>query len=311
MTPAVGPLQPEHSGGSVYLFPGDGSFVPGALTAIADSAVVADTLLQADRACAGHGVEPVSGLLTDPHGPTARELLRAGHYDLVHIATMTAALARFRRLAPPAPAPGDTVLGHSLGEATALVAAGALTLGGGVDILCAVNRALRGWPPAAGAMLAVGAPEARVRQTIGAAALRSIRLAADNGPGQSTWVGPEEELAALAAAARAHGWRTAQPATAWPYHQPALRHARRHVSKPPGRFPPRSPGPASTAPTAPASSPPADEIRATATCYLTHPVRFADALRTLLLESPEAFIDCGTRGTLSALLSTVRKEVRP
>ncbi len=128
-----------------------------------------------------------------------------------------ASLAGYEQLGRP-----QTVLaGHSLGEITALVAAGALDPEAGLRLVAARGRLMAqaaesGEP---GAMLAVGAD----RETAAAiAALHGLSVANENSPRQAVLSGPVENAAAAEAAARESGTRVKRLPVSGAFHSPAM-----------------------------------------------------------------------------------------
>jgi phthiocerol/phenolphthiocerol synthesis type-I polyketide synthase E len=96
-----------------------------------------------------------------------------------------AALWRSRGVTP------STVLGHSLGAYAAAAVAGVLTPEDAVTLVLARSRLLQDLP--AGAMLAVGLPEAQLLPLLGG----RLSIAAINAPGQCVVAGPAGDVAEL------------------------------------------------------------------------------------------------------------------
>ncbi len=101
-----------------FVFPGQGSQSVGMLDAFAGDAAVADVLTRADAALG----EPLSALIAG--GPAEALALTVNTQPAMLVASY-ACLAAWRAAGGPEPA---AVAGHSLGEYTALVAAGAIEL---------------------------------------------------------------------------------------------------------------------------------------------------------------------------------------
>lgn len=142
-----------------WLFPGQGSQAVGmGRDLIASSAAAKDVF---DRADAALG-EPLSKLILD--GPEADLTLTANAQPAIVTASI-AALAAVKERYPELPAP-KFAAGHSLGEYSALVAAGALTLEDAVRTVRARGRAMQdAVPPGVGAMAAImGVENARLEE---------------------------------------------------------------------------------------------------------------------------------------------------
>ena len=129
-----------------------------------------------------------------------------------------ASLAGYEQLGRPS---ADYFAGHSLGEVTALAAAGALDDRDGLRIVVARGRAMadaaRNGEP--GGMLAVGSDRA------GAEALATehgLTVANENSPEQFVLSGPERALEEALAAAKSGGIRAKRLAIAGAFHTPAM-----------------------------------------------------------------------------------------
>lgn len=111
--------------------------------------------------------------------------------------------------------------GHSLGELSALVAAGALDPETGLEL--AVRRGelmARTAGDLPGGMLAVlGASEQQVRELVEA---HGVVVANDNAPGQIVLAGERKRLRGVSDQAREHGLRTLSLGVAGAFHSPAM-----------------------------------------------------------------------------------------
>lgn len=178
-----------------WLFPGQGSQTVGmGRDLVAASRAAKDVF---DRADAALG-EPLSRLILD--GPEADLTLTANAQPAI-VATSIAALAAIRERYP-AIQPPRFGAGHSLGEYSALVAAGALTLEDAVRIVRARGRAMQGAvPPGHGAMVAIMGLEparlealcAEVEAELGAGEV--VSCANFNAPGQIVIAGTAKAVA--------------------------------------------------------------------------------------------------------------------
>jgi [acyl-carrier-protein] S-malonyltransferase len=132
-----------------WLFPGQGSqFVGMGKDVLAASAAARDVFAQADAALG----EPLGKLVLE--GPEDALTLTANAQPAL-VTVSCAVLAAIRERHPDLAAPAFAA-GHSLGEYSALVAAGALTLADAIRTVRVRGRAMQdAVPPGAGAMAAV------------------------------------------------------------------------------------------------------------------------------------------------------------
>ena len=134
-----------------FVFPGQGSQAVGMLDAFAGNPVVADILAQADAALG----EPLSEMIAK--GPAESLALTVNTQPAMLVAGYACCAAWRAAGGPPAVA----VAGHSLGEYTALVAAGALSLEQAVRLVRLRGAAMQeAVPVGVGAMAAVLGMEA-------------------------------------------------------------------------------------------------------------------------------------------------------
>lgn len=189
--------------------------------------------------------------------------------------------------------------GHSLGELTALVAAGALDAHAGLEL--AVRRgALMADAPAGGeeGMLAVlRAPLDHVQRLADA---HGVSLANDNAPGQAVLAGPLDALRAAAAQARQEGARAIMLDVAGAFHSPAMagavapfRAALQEVEL--------------RAPAVPvvscASARPFVDVRQELAQAIVRPVRWRETMLALAGLGAERFLDFGPGTVLAGLVT--------
>jgi [acyl-carrier-protein] S-malonyltransferase len=129
-----------------FVFPGQGSQSVGMLDAWGDHPTVRDTLLEASEALG----ENIAGLI---HGGPKEALELTTNTQPVMLAAAMACYRAWRAEGGPAPA---AVAGHSLGEYSALVAAGSLTLTDALRLVRFRAQAMQeAVPVGAGAMAAI------------------------------------------------------------------------------------------------------------------------------------------------------------
>jgi [acyl-carrier-protein] S-malonyltransferase len=211
-------------------------------------------------------------------------------------AVYCASLAGLEAIGRPTP---DFYAGHSLGELSALAAAGAVDDLDGLGVVVARGRLMddAAETAAAGGMVAVGGDR---DQAAALAERAGLVLANENSPGQFVLSGPIPGIEAALAAARELGLRAKRLAVAGAFHSPAME--------------------AAVAPFADAldavdfgatrrpvissvtAAPFEDDPREALAAALTHPVRWVDVLTRLRAQGVERFCDVGPGKVLSGLV---------
>ena len=192
-----------------YVFPGQGSQAVGMGRALAEGSPAASAVFAAaDRALG----ETVSGLAWD--GPAERLDLTENAQPAI-LATSIAILDALRErwaaegLSAPVPA---FAAGHSMGQYSALVAAGALTLEDGVRLVRERGRLMQASGQGRdGAMAAlIGLDDARLPELVAAASRHGVFVVANrNAPGQVVVSGERQAIEAGAELAKSLGARRA------------------------------------------------------------------------------------------------------
>ncbi len=164
-----------------WLFPGQGSQAVGMGKDLVESSAAAREVFARADAALG---EPISKLILE--GPEEALTLTANAQPAI-VTTSIAALAAIREKHPELPRPRFAA-GHSLGEYSALVAAGALAFEDAVRIVRARGRAMQeAVPPGEGAMAAImGLDASRLEQICREVAeeVGVVSCANFNAPGQ-------------------------------------------------------------------------------------------------------------------------------
>jgi len=197
-----------------FVFPGQGSQSVGMLDAWADHPAVRQTLDEASQAL----------------GEDLARLIREGPKDALDLTTntqpvmLTAAIACYRAwLAEGGPQPA-ALAGHSLGEYSALVAAGALTLADALPLVRFRAQAMQdAVPVGTGAMAAIlGLDADRVREGCAQAAAETgevVSCANFNDPKQTVIAGSKAGVDAACALLKAAGAKRTLPlAVSAPFH---------------------------------------------------------------------------------------------
>jgi [acyl-carrier-protein] S-malonyltransferase len=280
----------------VWMFTSPGAHLAGAFRSLVDGNAEHRELLQeVDDVCGDFGWGPVSPLLLTDEG--TRE--RPEHLWLSFYATSLV----LARILADAGVRADVCLGHSSGEVTALVAAGALSVPDGARLLCERMKAVGEADVPPGAMLTVNANVRRVRDMCGAVGDRSLTVAVDNGPRQVVVSGRADAIDLLRRLAEVIGVPATLLGIPGAYHNPMFGAAA-------DRFAQATADISLRQPTTPVYSPQLGrylrtrtDIRELLDGLLVLPVGFREALMNLYDEGTETFIECGARTVLSDLVT--------
>jgi [acyl-carrier-protein] S-malonyltransferase len=194
--------------------------------------------------------------------------------------------------------------GHSLGEFTALVCAGALEFAAGVRLVQFRARAMQAAVPAGtGAMAAVlGLEDAEVEAACAEAAADEIVEPVNyNAPGQLVIAGHVAAVDRAMLACKARGAKRAlRLPVSVPAHSSLMRPAGVRLAEELERVPLRRPErPVSAIGGEPHGDPAA--IRAALVRQLSAPVRWTDTVRGLIAAGATAFVECGPGKVLTTL----------
>jgi [acyl-carrier-protein] S-malonyltransferase len=204
-----------------FVFPGQGSQSVGMLDAWGEHAVVRDTLAEASAALG----EDLAALIKD--GPKEALDLTANTQPVMLVASI-ACYRAWRAEGGPAPA---AVAGHSLGEYSALVAAGALSLADAVPLVRLRAQAMQqAVPVGAGAMAAIlGLDADAVRAGCAEAAAATgepVEAANYNDPKQTVISGAKAAVDKACELLKAAGAKRALPlAVSAPFHSSLMKPA--------------------------------------------------------------------------------------
>ena len=208
------------------------------------------------------------------------------------------------------------VAGHSLGELSALCAAGAITFEDGVKLARERGRLMKeAGERSPGSMAAIIGLEADVlRAACEEASLEhtpGVVVANDNSPGQIVISGGKDAVAAASAIARAKGARRVVPLNvSIAAHSPLMA----DVADDFARVVAGTPIAPATVPVVantsarPISHP--DDIRAELTAQLTSPVRWVDSVRFLHAQGVTHFVELGPKDVLCGLIKRIVEDVQ-
>lgn len=213
-----------------WLFPGQGSQEVGMGRDVAEA--FSDARAVFDRADAAlDGGPSISSLCFE--GPLEALTLTENTQPAL-VTTESAIVAAIRQAHPGLPAP-TVALGHSLGEYSALVAAGALTLEAAVQLCRTRGRAMQeAVPPGRGAMAAVlGAEPATIEAACSEASSSGggqVSPANFNAPGQIVIAGDSDAVAKASELLAARGGKTIPLKVSAPFHCALMRPARERLA---------------------------------------------------------------------------------
>lgn len=206
-----------------FVFPGQGSQSVGMLDAWGDHPVVAQTLQEASDALG----EDIGALIQN--GPKEALALTTNTQPVM----LVAGVAAWRVWQAEGGAMPDAVAGHSLGEYSALVAAGVLTLAQAAPLVrlraAAMQEAV---PVGTGAMAAVlGLPADKVKEVCAAVTAqlggsKVVEAVNFNDPGQTVIAGSKAAVEAASAAVKEAGAKRALPLpVSAPFHSSLMKPA--------------------------------------------------------------------------------------
>ena len=289
----------------VFVFPGQGSQARGMGLDWAGFDATAADLYQWASACLGWD------LTETLRTATAGELRRT---SIAQPAIFCASVAAFRALEAAGVQRPAYVAGHSLGEFSALVAAGALSFEAGITLVArraeAMQRAADAHPGSMSSVL--GLSVEGVEMAVAAARGNDVlAIANDNAPGNVVVSGGWPALERLPAAAKELGAKRVLPLNVGgAFHSPLMAPAAQTFSSFLATAPLRDPlipmvANATAEPTASA-----EELRDLLIRQLTGPVRWTESVRRMVELGVDTFIEVGPGTVLSGLIKRTVEGVR-
>jgi [acyl-carrier-protein] S-malonyltransferase len=281
------------------VFPGQGSQSKGMLEGYGDAPEVREVLAVASEVLK----QDIAKLIAD--GPTD-ELNKTVNTQPVMLTAGYAAYRVWRALGGPEPA---VLAGHSLGEYTALVAAGALAFADALPLVrlraLAMQEAV---PEGQGAMAAVlGLDDEAIRAACAEAAQGEVVEAVNfNAPGQVVIAGHAEAVGRAVDAARARGARRAVPLpVSAPFHSsllaPAAARLREHLRSVPIQ-PPRIPV-IHNVDVRSYDDP--ERIKDALVRQAHHAVRWVECVRAMMAHGVALVVECGPGKVLAPLVKRI------
>jgi len=296
-----------------WLFPGQGSQTVGMARDVLEASAAARAIFErADAALSGlpSAPEPLSRLILE--GPEADLTLTANAQPAL-VATSTALLAALHERAPGLPEPAF-VAGHSLGEYSALVAAGALSLEDAVRLVHVRGRAMQEAVPAGvGAMSAVmGIGAGRLLTLCAEAAQGEVVAPANfNAPGQivvAGHAGAVERLGALASAEK--GSRVIPLKVSAPFHCALMAPAARVVANELERVPIAAPRVPVVANVDAAPNADAGRVKELLIRQIDGPVRWEETVQFLASNGVTHAVEIGPGKVLAGLAKRIAKDLK-
>ncbi|MEL0063831.1 MAG: ACP S-malonyltransferase [Gammaproteobacteria bacterium] len=206
-----------------FVFPGQGSQAVGMLQE--SEAAVRDTFSEASTAL-GYDLWDLCA-----NGPEAQ----LNQTEFTQPALLTASIALYRQALAQGMAEPDVVAGHSLGEYSALVAAGTLAFADAVTLVQKRGQFMQtAVPVGEGGMAAVlGLTDDEVRQACAEAAADEVVQAANyNAPGQVVIAGSTDAVGRAVEACKSAGAKRAMPlAVSAPFHSALMQPAAENMSE--------------------------------------------------------------------------------
>jgi len=289
-----------------WLFPGQGSQSVGmGKDVLASSPAARDVFARVDAALD----EPLSRLVLE--GPEEQLTLTANAQPAI-VATSIAVLAAIRERLPDL-APPAFAAGHSLGEYSALVAAGALALEDAVRLVRARGLAMQeAVPPGTGAMAAImGVEPARLEALCRQATNGEIVSCANfNAPGQIVVAGHAAAVARVGELVAAEKGRAIPLKVSAPFHSALMAPAARVVERELARTDVRSPAFPIVANFDARPNTDAARVKDLLVRQVDGAVRWEETVRTMAEKGVTHALEIGPGKVLAGLVKRIAKDVK-
>lgn len=278
-----------------FVFPGQGSQAVGMLGEMADNAAVRDTFQEASEAL-GYDLWSLA-----QQGPRS-ELNRT---EKTQPALLTAGIAMWRAWQARGGVQAACMAGHSLGEYTALVAAGALDFATAVKLVEFRGQAMQAAvPEGTGAMAAVlGLDDDAVRAACEQAAEGDVVAPVNfNSPGQVVIAGHKAAVERAIEACKAAGAKRALPLpVSVPSHCSLMQPAAEKMAERLAQVEIRAPEVPVIHNVDVATHAAPDEIRAALVAQLDHPVRWVETVQAMAAQGVDRLVEFGPGKVLAGL----------
>jgi [acyl-carrier-protein] S-malonyltransferase len=288
---------------TAFVFPGQGSQTVGMGKALAEQYPVARRVFEEADAVLGFSL---SGLCWDGPDTELGETLNTQPALLAHsVAAWRVFTSEFGEFSPLC------LAGHSMGEFSALVAAGALGFADGVRLVRERGRVMtEAGKRKPGGMAAILNLERQVLSDVCAQAAREtggiVGLANDNCPGQIVISGEVPALQRAIALAQERGAKRAiRLNVSIGSHSPLMEEAAREFTRAVNARTIVDPKVPLVGNTAAGILRTADAIRADVNAQLTSPVRWVDSVRAMTGMGAKVFVEFGPKDVLSCLIKRI------
>lgn len=293
---------------TAFLFPGQGSYhaeafalarrrYPVVRTVLADIDAVAEEV---------YGTS-LSGILFAGRGADLTQLATGHEPWVAQLAIYAISMAAHEVLVEQGVRP-DVITGHSLGEITALVAAGAYTIADGARLVVERVRVIEELGVSDGKMVALAVPEDRARQLVEVIDAEKVSVAALNHRGQTVCSGPSRDIVRLLGIARLLDITATELITPYAFHSPVLAPAVPALAERLAALP-RKPL------TVPVYSPmgrcyyeEGQDLPSEIAAQLVRPVHFAEAMDVLYQRGVRRMVEVGAQTTLGRLVHKAMPE---
>ena len=293
---------------TAFLFPGQGSQTPGMAAALASQSAAAKAVLdQTDDALS----QKLSTLMAE--GPADELTLTANAQPALFASSLAVVAAIEEATGKTLSDFGDFVAGHSLGEYSALAAAGVFDIATGAQLLRIRGNAMQeAVPVGEGAMAAlIGADIDLANQIVEKAIdAGAVQIANDNAPGQVVISGSLAGVkAAMAAAQEAGLKRVIELPVSAPFHSSLMAPAADAMQQALSQTSFAAPSlPVYCNVTAAEETAP-DALRDNLVTQVTGRVRWRETLEALQAAGVTKFVELGTGKVLSGLVKRTLKDV--
>ena len=281
-----------------YVFPGQGSQYPGMGKELYENSAIAAEMFERANEILGFRI-------SDIMFNGSADQLRATNVTQPAVFLHSVILAQVMGITP------DAVAGHSLGEFSALVAAGALSFEQGLTLVAkraaAMHKACQQTP---GAMAAVITTDIATIENICRDSKGVVVAANYNAPGQTVISGEEEAVNAVCAALKVAGIRRALLLpVAGAFHSPLMESARTELEQAIAEAEftiPRCPI-YQNVDSKPHTDP--EQIKANLIKQLTAPVRWSQSVEQMIADGINSFTEVGCGTVLQGLIRKTNSDV--